>query len=392
MPEYLSLGVYVEEVPSANKSIAGVGTSTGAFVGIAEKGLIGESQLIGNHSEFFDCFGGYISGANLAYAVNMFFANGGTRCYVVRTCAHDAAGTRQAVPSSFIFQAAGTDVLTVDASSPGEWGDAIRIVIEHYASDANIFTLRVYHNGEEQEVYEDLVMDSTATNFVEERINDISKLITLTAVRAEVPPSRPDANSQNSVGGNNGATGINDNDFTGVDGLQAFDPIDDINMVCMPDRHTRNVMQAGMNYCQKRRDCFFIAHAGEGVDTAGEALAFKEATGSEYSGQNAFNSSFGALYVPWVETGDPLTGKTKTVPPDGAVAGRYAATDVRRGVHKAPAGTGIFCALRPDHNDPERSGQWASHLLDRGCTASAGRICYLAHRPKYRRQPILTYN
>jgi len=34
MPEYLSPGVYVEEIPSAVKPIAGVSTSTAAFVGV----------------------------------------------------------------------------------------------------------------------------------------------------------------------------------------------------------------------------------------------------------------------------------------------------------------------------------------------------------------------
>ena len=34
MPQYLSPGVYVEEVPSAVQAIAGVGTSTAAFIGI----------------------------------------------------------------------------------------------------------------------------------------------------------------------------------------------------------------------------------------------------------------------------------------------------------------------------------------------------------------------
>jgi phage tail sheath protein FI len=33
MPQYLAPGVYVEEVPSAIKPIAGVGTSTGGFIG-----------------------------------------------------------------------------------------------------------------------------------------------------------------------------------------------------------------------------------------------------------------------------------------------------------------------------------------------------------------------
>jgi len=34
MPQYLSPGVYVEEVPSAIKPIAGVSTSTAAFIGV----------------------------------------------------------------------------------------------------------------------------------------------------------------------------------------------------------------------------------------------------------------------------------------------------------------------------------------------------------------------
>ena len=33
MPQYLSPGVYVEEVPSAIKAIAGVSTSTAGFIG-----------------------------------------------------------------------------------------------------------------------------------------------------------------------------------------------------------------------------------------------------------------------------------------------------------------------------------------------------------------------
>ena len=33
MPQYLTPGVYVEEVPSAIKPIAGVGTSTAGFIG-----------------------------------------------------------------------------------------------------------------------------------------------------------------------------------------------------------------------------------------------------------------------------------------------------------------------------------------------------------------------
>src|SRR5262249_30016524 len=41
---------------------------------------------------------------------------------------------------------------------------------------------------------------------------------------------------------------------------------------------------------------------------------------------------------PWIQIDDPFTGQPLLVPPSGAVAGIYALTDARRGVHKAPAG------------------------------------------------------
>ena len=42
MPQYLSPGVYVEEVDSGSRPIEGVGTAVAAFVGLAEKGPTNE--------------------------------------------------------------------------------------------------------------------------------------------------------------------------------------------------------------------------------------------------------------------------------------------------------------------------------------------------------------
>ena len=84
MAEYLSPGVFVEEVSSGNKPIEGVGTSTGAFVGRALKGPINQATLITNPSQFLDTFGGFHPSYHLAYAVRHFFTEGGNRCYVVR--------------------------------------------------------------------------------------------------------------------------------------------------------------------------------------------------------------------------------------------------------------------------------------------------------------------
>ncbi|MCP4374145.1 MAG: phage tail sheath family protein, partial [Deltaproteobacteria bacterium] len=88
MPQYLTPGVYIEEIPG-QKPIEGVGTATGAFVGIAEKGPVGEPKLITNLTQFRETFGDLTEDGYLADSVTQFFIEGGTRCYVVRT-AHTA--------------------------------------------------------------------------------------------------------------------------------------------------------------------------------------------------------------------------------------------------------------------------------------------------------------
>ncbi|RPI57890.1 MAG: phage tail sheath family protein [Acidobacteria bacterium] len=53
-----------------------------------------------------------------------------------------------------------------------------------------------------------------------------------------------------------------------------------------------------------------------------------------------FDSSYGALYYPWVTVSDPLRlggAPTRAIPPSGHVTGFIARTDLTIGVHKAPA-------------------------------------------------------
>ncbi|RDE52134.1 MAG: phage tail sheath family protein [Candidatus Accumulibacter meliphilus] len=128
MSQYLSPGVHVEEVPSAIKAIAGVSTSTAAFIGVvpdtiyqvakdpeAAPGMTkfvdfslptaaGTPMLITSWTQFTRAFGDLIGSEaaaatadpspaidaghqHLAHAVYGFFNNGGSRCYVVRILA-----------------------------------------------------------------------------------------------------------------------------------------------------------------------------------------------------------------------------------------------------------------------------------------------------------------
>ena len=110
MPTYLTPGVYVEEVPSANKPIEGVSTSVAAFVGLAPGGPVNTPMRISNWTQFVKIFGDpnepdngpFMEGAYLAHSVYGFFQNGGTLCWVVRVGDDGGGGAapRAALPAA----------------------------------------------------------------------------------------------------------------------------------------------------------------------------------------------------------------------------------------------------------------------------------------------------
>ena len=90
MAEFLSPGVFVEEVSNAPQTVEAVGTSTAAFVGFTLQGPEDEARLVTSPDAFNRRYGGYTNQSLTQLAVNAFFANGGTRCYVVRVVPSDA--------------------------------------------------------------------------------------------------------------------------------------------------------------------------------------------------------------------------------------------------------------------------------------------------------------
>ena len=348
MGEYLSPAVYVEEVSSGVKPIAGVGTSTGAFVGVAEKGPIDEARLISNWTQFVETYGSFITDGFLAYSVYQFFNEGGTKCYVVRV-ATDLADESSVV----LTDSANVNTLSIEALSKGSHGDKLAIDIQEASDDpANNFKLVVKYNGDGVEVFNNLSMlelidGNPNLNHVETRINGVSKWIRVEDLDSATPapgdrPTETDDTPVLLTGGDDGTSGLQDADFLGTEsnkkGLHAFDTVDDINIVAIPDRPgDREVILGAMTYCENRADCFFVADCLEGMSPT-SVRDFKKGTG-DWSGQNAFNSTFGALYYPWIKVSDPLTGGTIPTPPSGAIVGTYSNSDVTRGVHKAPAGT-----------------------------------------------------
>ena len=90
MPEYHAPGVHVQETNPGDHGITAVSTTIAAFVGFAQIGpttptlitdFFGFTSVFGG---FTSVFGGFAPKQYLAFAVQAFFHNGGTRCYVLR--------------------------------------------------------------------------------------------------------------------------------------------------------------------------------------------------------------------------------------------------------------------------------------------------------------------
>ena len=244
MPQYLSPGVYVEEVSSGNKPIAGVGTSTAGFIGIAPDTLTyssevsltlpeaGEAILCTNFSEFIQSFGDFggststidteaenndpqLTGHSfLAHAVYGFFNNGGTRCFVARVTASDEIQTA----------------------------------------------------------------------------------------------------------------------------LDKFEEIDEIALVACPGITSGVAQSALISHCEREelQDRFAILDSPQSPASINKA-------GIQQDGVT--DSSYAAIYFPWIQVFDPAKSAIVSVPPSGHLVGIYARVDATRGVFKAPANELVRGAL-----------------------------------------------
>lgn len=121
-------------------------------------------------------------------------------------------------------------------------------------------------------------------------------------------------------------------------GVQALRDIDDVNLLALPELSAYEttedmvtVLSAAERLCRARRIFLLVdaPSAWGGVDAARAGIGAFEPVRSDHA----------ALYFPHLQLTDPLTGRLRSFPPSGAVAGVFARTDGERGVWKAPAGT-----------------------------------------------------
>ena len=77
-------GVYVEEVPSGVRPIAGVSTSDTAFVGYFSRGPLNAPTKVTSPTEAERVFGTALPDSEAALQLGAYFANGGGVAWVVR--------------------------------------------------------------------------------------------------------------------------------------------------------------------------------------------------------------------------------------------------------------------------------------------------------------------
>jgi phage tail sheath protein FI len=123
-----------------------------------------------------------------------------------------------------------------------------------------------------------------------------------------------------------------------ADYLNLLREIDEVNMVAIPGATNLDAQQAIVEHCETMRDRFGI------LDSIPGALPGSDIS-DQLAGVRGDDLGFAALYYPWIQTRDPVTKQVVLTPPSGHIAGIYARTDARRGVHKAPANTNIRGAL-----------------------------------------------
>lgn len=135
-----------------------------------------------------------------------------------------------------------------------------------------------------------------------------------------------------------------DNDYIGSDsnpksGMYLFDDVLDLNFFAIPGITTITVQTEMIAYAERRSTVMCILDAPYADDQPTEIYNYRMFE------LNA-DSSYAALYWPWVIVRDPIIGNSRVaLPPSGHISGQYAATGATRGVHVAPANVtlrGVF--------------------------------------------------
>lgn len=226
------------------------------------------------------------------------------------------------------------------------------------------------------ETYANVSLCPEAGNFVSARARK-SDLVTIAVTEAKAPAAPKEGKDEKApapakagvtpielaggaavialTGGSDGkVANVNPNVYMGEDngpgkrsGLAAFLENVDVSIMAIPGVTAPEVQAALIAHCENCKSCFAILDVPIDRKKTNDVVEFRD----------MYDTTYAAMYHPWLEMFDPLAKRSAYFPPSGAMAGIYARTDNERGVHKAPANeivrgcTGLSCNYNEGEQD-----------------------------------------
>lgn len=306
MPAYFSPGVYVEEVPSTIKPIAGVSTSTAGFIGIVGDQV--DQPLLTVKDFEVGKWGDKIMEFKLPECPQ-----------------HGAAG----IIANYKVNVGDKEV-KLNTSDPEarieEAKGKLRLIFikEDYQAEQNATILFTYTATfslvDADEPY-------LCTNFSEyqQYFGDFSGDDGHRMLTHAVYGFFNNGGSRCYV-----ARAISNTGIQPI--LNKFEAIDEIAIVAAPGITSTDARSKIDIHCRQDTQDRFAIFDSDGTEGAGNPGL-------------PSNSDFAAYYIPWIQVFDPVENGSIFVPPSGHIAGIYARVDTQRGVHKAPANEPVLGAL-----------------------------------------------
>lgn len=155
------------------------------------------------------------------------------------------------------------------------------------------------------------------------------------------------------AGGSDGSTAaINAGVYIGLDGgpgkrtgINSFKENTVASIIAVPGVTIPEVIVSLISHCENEGSRFAILDVPQNLVKTNDIIEYR----------NIVDSTYAAMYHPWIQVFDPITKKPGFIPPSGAIAGVYSRTDVSRGVHKAPANETVMCTgLSVNYNTGEQ--------------------------------------
>jgi Bacteriophage tail sheath protein len=302
---YLHPGVYVEEVPSAVRPIAGAGTSTAAFLGVVPDVI------------------------PLAMVRNATIGVGDGTTKVFRL----SSGTVSTTASSFEFRVAGAVDNTAKVVANTATGGADVTFDKAPAAGARI---RGDYTPQFTPAPPGELHLCTAFSDYTEAFGSFSTDAGHRNLTHAVYGFFANGGSRCFVGRDKAAGDM------ATSTLAHLEAVDEVAIVAAPGIVDKGAAAAIVAHCAVRtQDRFAILDLPQDLGTGSRP----DLTLLSYDTQNNVlpqASDYAAVYFPWLQVDDPATGAPAYVPPSGHVAGIYARVDGTRGVHKSPANEAIM--------------------------------------------------